>query len=83
MKFKKLPSGSTKDVQVTKAIFFMSLVLSSNISILKLQWHQLLQKGHSRRFYIAYAHSTPKVITKMYNITFVKDNYHQVNVNGT
>lgn len=49
----------------------MSLVLSLNISVLELQQHQLLQKGPSRRFYIACAYSTPKVITKM-SVTFVK-----------
>lgn len=66
--------------KVTKVTFLVSLVLSSNISILETAAAPGTAKN-SRRFYIACAYSTPKVITKMYT-TFVKDNYHQVDLIG-
>lgn len=68
------------DAKVTKAIYFKLLVLSSNISVLGIAAAPVSAKI-LQGFYIACAYSTPKVITKMYTI-FLKDNYHQVYLNG-
>ena len=68
------------EVKVTKATLFISLVLSSNFSVLGIAAAPVTAKN-SARFYIACAYSTPKVITKMYT-TFVKGKYHQVYLHG-